>query len=495
MSGVGTSDLGEWAAGRGLDVPRALLAAHQVDHGGALGGLLYQLLAHDQCPGLAWVEGVVERSRWPLDPHLIPLLPIDDRSIACVVASEAGGPPDPHEGAVVRWHLDAPTIEHQAILIDTAADEYVRSVLAEREARGPGLRRLLDEIGPALRVRDDEGRTPEGMAAVQIASQDVVVAMGAFAADPERDGLAVVGWQTCEVAHVAAHEGVRTLSLAMLQRSVEQAGTGEIRFDRPVSILAHGTTANGDRVSLDITYPGHPEMSIPAALRRYGRASGLALGAEEPGSITPTEARELFLECCALPPELVNRIRRAGASGLLRVERICLLLQREIWSAMELDFLLAVSPRAGALLNGGTTSTDRAARQAEVTLARAAVLADTYRRRLEMDDAVGVTHTLRWRAMPGVGGVHLVRPGRLAPAGPEEEVIVIPRAVPSDEDLEAAASLVSRARTVLLVPRDADFDESRASRLGVSVARSPATLRQLDATVESKIATTRRTAA
>ena len=154
----------------------------------------------------------------------------------------------------------------------------------------------------------------------------------------------------------------------------------EIRFDRDARL-----TCKGRR----IVYHGHPEKAVPASLRRYGRTVGVYLGAEDPAAITPAEARELFLAVTPMPPDCAHRVDDAVATRGISPERICFSLLSQIWREPELDFILATSGRAASILEGGAPWTDRASRQAESEVCRAAVMAGMLFRRLNSTDAAG----------------------------------------------------------------------------------------------------------
>ena len=498
----------DWLRDRGLRASEALRAAYCFDDD-RLPALLHRP-ADDAAPTRDEAEEIIAASRWPLDPHLVPLIPVDERSYACVVASPAEGPSLPGEGAVVRWHLDAPDVDDQAALLDVRADLYLESVAEELGARGPGLARMLDEIGPSYQAEYlDEGRRPRDFAVrpVRIACQNVIVALGAFAHDSTIDGMAVAAWQTCEVPHVAAHEGARALAALMLCDAFRSGGTMEIRFDRPVRVAVRRTTRAGESLVTDTTYPAHPERAVPASLRRYGRTVGVALGARDPAAISPAEARELFLAVTPMPAELAGRVRRAVDAGLATPERLCFVLLSRIWSEVELDLLLGVSPRAGSLLRGGAAWTDRPARQAECEIGRAALMVGMFHRRVDgrdhgdTDEGPRVVEDRRrgvtWSVLPGVGGVRLdgVAPGAVpwtATSLPTDgTVLVLPRATPSGDDVALAASLVPTTApsqpVALLIPADADVDEVAAGEQGVRVLRCPDRLARLDAALEARL--------
>ena len=239
---------------------------------GILGELVSGLSARPGGRDIAWAESVINDSDWPLLPNLVPLMPVDERSFACVVVSDLDGPALPGEGAVVRWHLDVKDERYQAALLDTDCVSYVESVGAELRARDEGLTRVLDEIGPAYQ-KDflDHDKRPRDFVIrpVRIACQNVIVALAGFSQDSAFDGLSVVAWQTCEVPHVATHEGEPGADRADAVRRVQERRDdgGPLRPSCPGS---------GRRPRQE--YDGHPEHRVPASLRRFGRTVGVDLG-------------------------------------------------------------------------------------------------------------------------------------------------------------------------------------------------------------------------
>lgn len=491
---------------RGLIAPPGLVAAHGLV-APELDSLRYEPgLGGDCPPSLDWALRTAERTPWPLPDNLVPLLPVDDSSFACVVAATPDRPDLVGAGAVVRWHLDAECEEHQATLLDTSADVYAQSVVDELRARQTGLARVLDEIGPAYEFNFlDRSERPRGYVVrpVRIACQNVIVGLAAFAQDSGIDGMSVVAWQTCEVPHVATHEGNRALCALMLCDAFQRGGTMEIRFDRPAQVAAQGVTKAGEHLKIDVRYKGHPEMKVPASLRRYGRTVGVALGAEDPASISPAEARELFLAVTRMPKSLQRRATRMIDRGVISAERLCYSLLAGVWREIELDFLLAVSSRAASILTGGSNWWDRSARQAESEVCRAAVMLGMLFRRLDATDAAAADGIARliedkkagitWQVLDETGAVRFqgLTPGEPMPwtNGGQRvnapELTVLARSIGTSTLVVQATEAAGRGPTAIVVPSGAPVPPLPES---VLVLRCPDRLGDIDKTVESNLA-------
>ena len=274
--------------------------------------------------------------------------------------------------------------EHQLTLLDNDPFAYISSVDEELRARPEGLRRILDVIGPAYEqshIRSERQPRDYVVRPIRLACQNVVIGLAAIAQDASFDGLSVVAWQTCEVPHLATHEGNRALAALTLCDAFRNGGTMEIRFDRSARV-----NANGRQVVLD----GHPEGRVPASLKRFGRTRGILLGEEDDAAITPSEARELFMAITPMPPDLRARVDGAISTRGITPERICFTLLSQVWREIELDFILATSSRAPSILAGGADWKHRGARQAEAEVCRAAVMVGMLHRRLNsLDNASG----------------------------------------------------------------------------------------------------------
>jgi hypothetical protein len=429
----------------------------------------------------------------PAPENLIPLCAIDEASIAVVVSE------GPESGVVRRWFLDPVAPAHQATLLDLHPLLYMSGLDGELKARKPGLDRILDEIGPAYQEAylEQEKRPRDFIVRpVRIACQNVVVGLAAFAQDSSFDGLGVIAWQTCEVPHVVTHEGNRALAALTLCAAFKNGGTMEIRFDRPARISVGSET---------FSYKGHPEGRVPASLRRYGRTVGVALGEEDPGAITPTEARELFLAVTPMGSGLWGRFEVAIDRRGITPERLCFTLLSAVWTEVELDFILGCSPRASSILEGGADWRARSARQAEMDACRAARMVGMLQRRMNGEDAAGVEEGVRVvedrsvgiesRVLEEVGAVEFTRlePGRQIPWAREvasgDAITVFPRTFIAEETIRELNQMQAEGKPVAVaVPRDARLPENEVK---APVLRCPDRIADLDKQVEERLLTSR----
>lgn len=424
--------------------------------------------------------------------RLVPLTFVDDRSFACVVCQAVGQSQPPNVGQVIRWHLDSIPRSHQGALLDVNPRLYAQSLAEEL---GPG----WDEGYKGMAAESERyqkdfvatGTTPKAwnLRPFQLACQNVIIGLSAMQNDPVIDGLSVPYWMTCEVPHVATNEGSRALTALMLCDAFQSGGTMEIDFRH------------------------HPEHRVPAALRRFGRTLGLALGEEIEGgeSISPGEARQLFLAVTPMPPRLRARVDEVVAGGIMSPERLCYSLLSPIWPAVELEFLLRCSRRFPSILRGGADVGDRRARLAELEMARAALMAGTLFRRLDSKDTAGgrgldrrvfedSSQGVEWRVLDEFAAVEfsglpdgpLPWQGGSARLEPKNgRILVVPRPHPLHADLEALTALTGMAQEVpvlLVAPRDADL---RCLPPGSSLLTCPDRLSDLDAQVERRFQSSR----
>lgn len=526
-------DLDRFFAERGLRVPPGLRRVFGSPLPGRLRGHLC-LPTEDEAdarsPSMAWAELVIDGTEAPLAPNLVPLLALDEQSFACVVAASVDGAPLTTEGMVVRWHLalSPDRADHQAALLDTDCYLYIESVAEELAARQPGLDRMLNEIGPAyeLEYLDGEKRPRDFvLRPVRLACQNVIVGLAALRHDAAINGMAVLSWQTCEVPHVVAHEGNRAMAALMLCDTFQSGGTMEIRFDRPARLSAAGTLKRSGRtVKLDCSYAGHPEGKVPASLRRYGRSVGVALGedvslgARRRAAISPLEARQLFLAVTPMTDGLRRRVDETVMRGAVSPERLCYVLLSAIWRDIEVDFMLAVSPRTPSIISGGADWRQRADRQAESEVARAALMLGMLHRRLDatdraaggvvqLDGAVAETRLVEdaragvtWDVLDDAGAIRFgrlraaqlpwQREGQPLDVADGSELVVLPRTHVSADDVEAALAFAGRTLTVIVVPQDYEppvaVQESK-----VLLLFCPDRLPELDREIEARLLSAR----
>ena len=457
-------------------------------------------------PSIKWAIDHANQSAWPLGNGMVPVALIDENSLACVVTNEE----HPWYGGVVRWHLTTERVDDQCALYDTSVADFVSSMERELSARQTGVERMREQVGPAFEaLYTDREKRPRGfvLRPVRLACQNVIVGYAAFAHDSGIAGLSVYAWQTCEVPHLATHDANRAMTVLMLCDAFKNGGTMEIRFDRPGDIKE---IIDGDQKIGPFHFDGHPERDVPASLKRYARTLGLSVGAASPGSISPAEARQLFLKVTPMPIELRQRVDEAIARGVASPERLCYtLMASNMWKEIEVDFILAVSDRARSILHGGAGWRARAERQAEAQVCRAARMVGMLHRRLDtLDAAAAETETrvvedsrvgVEWSVLEDYGALMFtgVRSEQLPwqrgaapiPSG-DDCVVAVPRSIVTPEDVALVRSL--QAETILpalVVPSDA-YDQTTNTVNGVlcegiTVLECPERMGEMDLAIEA----------
>lgn len=426
-----------------------------------------------------------------LPESLLPFCVVDEASIACVLTQD-----DDYyaTGEIVRVFLTDVEHRFQCALLDMHPLAYMTSLEEELPARDEGLRRVLDEIGPAYQdayLAKEKRPRDFIIRPVRIACQNVIVGLAAFAQEPAFDGLVVAAWQTCEVPHVATHEANRALAALTLCDAFQNGGTMEIRFDRDARIIKNGKP---------ITYHGHPEKQVPASLRRFGRTVGVMLGAEDPKAITPDEARDLFLAITPMPAELRERVDHTVAHRGITPERMCFLLLSQVWREIEMDYLLAATPRSQSILSGGAAWTDRAARQAESEICRGAVTAGMLFRRLNATDSAANgtgevrvvedrTKGITWSVNGDESAITLtgIDPREPVPwtfgLSGIDTLTVYPRTAATDGAIEAALNSRLPGHKALLLPADVPGPATA----DLSILRCPDRLADIDKSIEERL--------
>jgi hypothetical protein len=430
-----------------------------------------------------------------LPPGFLPLAAIDEASIAIVAVADSEVSP---AGYVFRYFLSEVPRRHQVALLDVDPLLYITSVRDELASRGPGLNRVVKEIGPAFsKSHLERHKRPRDFIVrpIRLASQNVIVGLAAIAQDSSFDGLSVPAWQTCEVPHVATHEGNRALAALTLCDAFQNGGTMEVRFDRPARIWRDGK---------EYTFKGHPEGVVPASLRRYGRTVGVALGEEDPKAIVPAEARQLFEAVTPMPAELRRRAQAAVATQGIAPERVCFSLLSQVWREIEMDFIMATTSRASSILGGGARWTDRLSRQAESEVCRSAVMVGMLHRRLDSidnaaatTDADGVVRVVEdrargvtWHVEDTLGCVTFVGLDTSEPLpwqglGPSPATLtVLPRALATDDEVRRFGDAATPGAKAVLTPADAP---EPALPPGMVLLRCPDRLADLDKDIERRL--------
>lgn len=441
--------------------------------------------------GLLFAVRVLQDAIHPPPENLLPLMPVCDSSFACVVCDRDISDGILNKGEafeVVRWHVGLVDERKQGELLDIDPIAYLASVSEEFSTRDA--ERIAVEKTAANYYQEYvvAGRRPkvDALRPVQLACQNVIIGLASLRHDPIFDGLRVEAYATCEVAHLATGEADRAMAALLLCDAFQSGGTMEIRFGPP----------------------GRREHSIPQALDRYARARGLRLGAGDPHSISPIEARELFLTVTPMPDELRFRAFEAFDTGQITPERLCYALMAGIWSQIEVAYMLATTTRAASILEGGCNPQDRLARCAETEICRAALMIGMLLRRLEntTESTKSTSHVFMyedWRlntdwaiqsdqaavAFTAVSGQSLpwYPPGGLTQLPVDREaIVVLPRGMPQPSDVVLLNQIQieqPEAAVFLLVPDDADL-----TALGdVPCLLCPQNLSELDQVIRQKL--------
>ena len=220
--------------------------------------------------------------------------------------------------------------------------------------------------------------------------------------------------------------------------------------------------------------------------------------------ISPAEARDLFLAVSPMPDELRMRCEELFDQGILSPERLCFTLMAGVWTAIELEYILSISSRAGTILRGGSADPTDSGAAAEMEVCRAALLVGMLQRHVDGQDAASGPTRVRvfedgqqrisWNVLASVGAVVIegapnAMPWNLSVADSRraDAMICIPRGLPIPPDLELLCELQEQypeAVVALLVPADM----ADALPEGAPVMRCPDRLADLDADIERRLA-------
>lgn len=452
-SAAAADEIGEFATGIGLRLSPELMKFLATPAPDVLRQRAYRAGEGASEKSIEWATTMLRfLSAQPVDRDLLPVAAVDDRSYACVACDQIDGSRRTDLGAVVRWHLDDVPNRAQRQLLDVDVLAYFETLERDEQTREAGFAQL-EKLAEGYYSSHDQGsKLPRAHECrpIRLACQNVIIGNAGFYFDAQFNGLAVCAWQTCEAPHVAAHEGNRALAALTLAEAFRTGGTMEIRFDE------------------------HPERAVPARLQQFARTRGIMLGADDACAITPSEARDLMQAVTPMPSALATRFDALTAAGAQSVERACYVLLSGIWKPIELDFLLATSPRSLAILEGGSDVLDRSARQAEVVLARAAAMIGTLYARLsltveregEVEAIEDARVEVQW-SVDGDSGVVLFRgasagllPWQRGTAVVLEEgqpllVLVRPLLGPADSELAAELAAAAGATAATLEAPDA----------------------------------------
>lgn len=470
-----------------LEFPESLQKILTTSPPKVLDGLVYRITGNSfEPPHLLWALKALNESVQSPPKNLIPIMPVDSRSFACVVCSERHGAQDKQFGKVIRWHLDNIPKHAQGVLLDIDAISYLQSMKSELEAREVGLRKI-NEIADAYEDSHvKQHRLPKAheIRPIRLAVQNVIVGLAAFFLDSSFDGLSVEVWQTCQVPHLNAHESCRALASMTLAEAFKCGSTMEIRFDK------------------------HPEKSVPASLRQYARIQGISLGGKDAKAIMPDESRALFWSVTQMPEQLAKRVEEVVNQGGLSSERACFVLMSNIWRPIELGYILAISDRAISILHGGVEPFERANFQAEILVCRSAHMLGMFLARLSQEKDIDnkkasaledEKYKIRWEILPEYSAVKFenlpsreipwIKVGNQTQLEPDQPLIVMPRTTVHKEDTEMAVELRKRdgGLVVGLIPQNTYGTKLEEGRKELPILVCPEKVAEFDRTIDMKL--------
>jgi hypothetical protein len=240
--------------------------------------------------------------------------------------------------------------------------------------------------------------------------------------------------------------------------------------------------------TMEIRFDEHPEGGIPASLRRFARARGITIGEDDPGAISPIEARALFLAVTPMRHELRKLSHEFCEHGGVSPERFCYMLSK-VWGALELEFLVASTSVASSILSGRCNPLDRVDYQSILSACRSALMLGMLDKRLRNPGTPDAEEALEdERAdvsayVDGTGAVVRFVGVDSVPWGRDGlpldgEIWVRPAPLGCIETLEEdEAALCAPQGACLLVPADVEVTGWEGD-----VLRCPATTSELDRT-------------
>jgi hypothetical protein len=438
--------------------------------------------------GMDILEGAVD----PAPDYLIPILPVDEASIACIVLFSADEPAEFNQkNPIIRWHLESIDSRYQGALLDVDVVSYLNSIGEELDSRADQMKKMDSHMVKYDREFTSKNRAPRGhiFRPLQLACQNVVVGLATLKHDSGFDGLRVSTYLSCEVPHLATHEAGRAMIALILCDAFQNGGTMEVRF---------GYHNDG--------------QSVPAAVMRFGRTQGIEIGKNDPDSISPADARELFLSVTPMPYELRLKSFDLIDRGAISPERLCYTIMSGIWNPIELDYLLSTSSRSATILEGGSGVEFRLARQAESESCRASLMTGMLFNRLnnkvlgKASNGVQVfedySSGVNWNIKEDVAAVFfdnidsstpwldknhpLIEVGQNNPSS----ILILPRACPTKSDIDLLTNLQNQYKTVqcaLLVP--SDMVETIPDQIPALVC--PDRLAEIDLRVEQRLVSCR----
>ena len=115
------------------------------------------------------------------------------------------------------------------------------------------------------------------------------------------------------------------------------------------------------------------EPQIPETVRRVAKAHGVELGNKS--CITDEEGRTLYARLTGFSDETIGEFRKRG----IDLTQACFVVQRDIWSFDQVEYLLRNAPEPERLFNGGVSPADRLSVLLDQVVLRTAILEERLR--------------------------------------------------------------------------------------------------------------------
>jgi len=154
--------------------------------------------------------------------------------------------------------------------------------------------------------------------------------------------------------------GVKGGLIFLLTQTFHLLGKMEVNFVGPRS---------GQTATLDTGF----ERNIPETIRRVAEAHGVEFRYQS--CITDQEGRELYAQLTGFSDEMIGEFRKRG----IDLTQACFVVQRDIWSFDQVEYLLRNAPEPERLFNGGVSPVDRLSVLLDQVVLRTAILEERLR--------------------------------------------------------------------------------------------------------------------
>ena len=195
--------------------------------------------------------------------------------------------------------------------------------------------------------------------------QDVLFGITAIKHAREGNYLEVDVFLTAEVPEYGPLAGARALAAFLLSEAYKCGGTMRIVFSENVE-----------------------RGRVPIELQQLAAQSGLEFSDAAEGSISPDEAKLLYLELTNFSSEFRDKIRGLEEAGRVRLVRACYVVNHGVWSKEQVEMIVLGSEHPDRILGGFARPNQRHLYHHDLLHARAAILGDMLDRTLAQREKV-----------------------------------------------------------------------------------------------------------